>query len=586
MRLRRPAWTKSPMAIITVVVAAWFILTFLIVPNAHLLLEVFEEDGKFSTGAWGRLFASDRAMSSLRNSALLAVTLSLTVNAFGIFIVLVTKYFRIRGQRFLWLGFATNLIYGGIVLVAGYDFVYGSTGTLTKALTTVIPAIPVDWFQGFPAVLYVMTFATTGNHLLFLTAAMARVDQQTVESATQMGASTWTVLRRVVLPVLKPTIFAITILTFLSGLGALAAPQILGGRSFQTIAPMILTFANSPGSRDLAAALALILATFTIALLLIMNRIERGGTYFSISKVSSRLEPQPIRHPVGNAIVHALAYLLLLVYILPPLLIAIFSFTDAKAISTGTLRFDSFTLENYIQVVTDPVARWPFIVSIGYSGLAALIVIIGLLFVVRIITLYRGKLGGALEYLLHIPWIMPGSMIALGLLLTFSTPRALAGGQVLSGTLVILLIAFVIGKIPFTLRLLKASFLGINRNMEEAASLLGASQFTTFRRIILPLVLPTAAAITALNFQTMLDDYDTAVFLAHPLYQPLGLFIRSATSGETTADSTALVFVYTVLLMIISGIAMWLVYGDGVSRLRRLVGRIARPTSPAKDTHR
>lgn len=586
MRLRRPAWTKSPMAIITVVVAAWFILTFLIVPNAHLLLEVFEEDGKFSTGAWGRLFASDRAMSSLRNSVLLAVTLSLTVNAFGIFIVLVTKYFRIRGQRFLWLGFATNLIYGGIVLVAGYDFVYGSTGTLTKALTTVIPAIPVDWFQGFPAVLYVMTFATTGNHLLFLTAAMARVDQQTVESATQMGASTWTVLRRVVLPVLKPTIFAITILTFLSGLGALAAPQILGGRSFQTIAPMILTFANSPGSRDLAAALALILATFTIALLLIMNRIERGGTYFSISKVSSRLEPQPIRHPVGNAIVHALAYLLLLVYILPPLLIAIFSFTDAKAISTGTLRFDSFTLENYIQVVTDPVARWPFIVSIGYSGLAALIVIIGLLFVVRIITLYRGKLGGALEYLLHIPWIMPGSMIALGLLLTFSTPRALAGGQVLSGTLVILLIAFVIGKIPFTLRLLKASFLGINRNMEEAASLLGASQFTTFRRIILPLVLPTAAAITALNFQTMLDDYDTAVFLAHPLYQPLGLFIRSATSGETTADSTALVFVYTVLLMIISGIAMWLVYGDGVSRLRRLVGRIARPTSPAKDTHR
>ena len=586
MRLRRPAWTKSPMAIITVVVAAWFILTFLIVPNAHLLLEVFEEDGKFSTGAWGRLFASDRAMSSLRNSVLLAVTLSLTVNAFGIFIVLVTKYFRIRGQRFLWLGFATNLIYGGIVLVAGYDFVYGSTGTLTKALTTVIPAIPDDWFQGFPAVLYVMTFATTGNHLLFLTAAMARVDQQTVESATQMGASTWTVLRRVVLPVLKPTIFAITILTFLSGLGALAAPQILGGRSFQTIAPMILTFANSPGSRDLAAALALILATFTIALLLIMNRIERGGTYFSISKVSSRLEPQPIRHPVGNAIVHALAYLLLLVYILPPLLIAIFSFTDAKAISTGTLRFDSFTLENYIQVVTDPVARWPFIVSIGYSGLAALIVIIGLLFVVRIITLYRGKLGGALEYLLHIPWIMPGSMIALGLLLTFSTPRALAGGQVLSGTLVILLIAFVIGKIPFTLRLLKASFLGINRNMEEAASLLGASQFTTFRRIILPLVLPTAAAITALNFQTMLDDYDTAVFLAHPLYQPLGLFIRSATSGETTADSTALVFVYTVLLMIISGIAMWLVYGDGVSRLRRLVGRIARPTSPAKDTHR
>ena len=67
------------------------------------------------------------------------------------------------------------------------------------------------------------------------------------------GASTWYILRRVVLPVLKPTIYALTILTFLTGLVATSAPLILGGKEFQTITPMILTFSRSMTSRDFAA---------------------------------------------------------------------------------------------------------------------------------------------------------------------------------------------------------------------------------------------------------------------------------------------------------------------------------------------
>ncbi len=60
---------------------------------------------------------------------------------------------------------------------------------------------------------------------------------------------------------------------------------------------------------------------------------------------------------------------------------------------------------------------------------------------------------------------------------------------------------------------------------------MGAKTLYVFRRILLPLVLPAAAAITALNFNSMLDDYDTAIFLAHPLVQPLGLVIKANTDG-------------------------------------------------------
>ena len=135
------------------------------------------------------------------------------------------------------------------------------------------------------------------------------------------------------------------------------------------------------------------------------------------------------------------------------------------------------------------------------------------------------------------------------------------GGAVLTGTTVILLIAFVTVKIPFTLRMLKASFASVNSSLEEAANIMGAKTLYVFRRILLPIVLPAAAAITALNFNSMLDDYDTAIFLAHPLYQPLGLVIKANTDGAEGVDGVSNTFVYTVLLMVITGVTMYLVYG-------------------------
>ncbi len=167
-----------------------------------------------------------------------------------------------------------------------------------------------------------------------------------------LGASDLEILRKIVLPVLSPMIFAVTILTFITGLSALAAPQVLGGRDFQTVTPMILAFATSPTSRDLAATLALLLGVVTILLLALLNRVERGGVYFSVSKVPTPLQKQPIRNPVLNLVLHCLAYLLWVIYILPPALILVFSFTDAQAINTGQISWDDFTLDNYTRVLT------------------------------------------------------------------------------------------------------------------------------------------------------------------------------------------------------------------------------------------
>ena len=567
---------RSPFVLVVGVVLTWFIAAFLVWPNANVLIATFFPDGSFSGRAAEKLLSSDRAMKSLGNSFMLAVALSITVNIVGIFIVLVTHYFKIRGSRILFLGYATTFIYGGIVLAAGYKFIYGEKGIVTVLLAGMFPGMDAGWFSGFLAVLVVMTFATTTNHMLFVANALKGVDFQTIEAARNMGASTWTILRRIVLPMLKPTLFAATILSFLTGLGALSAPQVLGGREFQTITPMILTFTNSPTSRDLAALLAVILGVATILMLAVMTRLEKGGTYFSVSKVSSRLEKQAIPNPLANALVHVAAYLLFAVYTLPVVLIVLYSFADSAAIQTGQLSLSSLTLENYVRVLTQPSGLRPFIISIVYSALAAVITVGGLLFVARLLQKHQNWLTSLFEYLLHIPWILPSALLALGLIISYDHPNPLVGGAVLTGTTVILLIAFVTVKIPFTLRMLKATFTTVNSSLEEAATIMGAKTLYVFRRILLPIVLPTAAAIAALNFNSMLDDYDTAIFLAHPLFQPLGLIIKANTDGAEGVDGVSNTFVYTVLLMVITGLTMYLVYG----RARRRGSRTPRELPP------
>ncbi len=423
-----------------------------------------------------------------------------------------------------------------------------------------------DWFIGYPAVVFVMTFACTTNHIIFLSNAIKSIDYQTIEAAKNMGASPWGILTKIVFPVLKPVFTTLSVLLFATGLGALSAPLIVGGKDFQTISPMILTFANSMSSRDLAALLAIFLGISQIILLYFITRAEKKGHYMSVSKVKTKIVKQKIENKAANFIVHFFAYVLFAIYVLPIAAVIIFSFTDTYSISTGTLSWEHFTLDNYMKILTDASAYEPFVISIIYSGLTAIIVVLAMLFIARLIHKYNNKLTTTLEYLLHIPWLIPGILMALGLIITYDKPMPIMGNIVLTGTLGLLLIAYVIEKIPFTLRILKAAYYSFDSSLEDAAKNLGAKPIYTFIRVILPIVLPTTLAILALNFNSLLADYDLTVFLYHPLYQPLGIVIRNNTDPTASVDAKVMNFVYSVILMAISAIVIYFVYGRGSNK--------------------
>lgn len=551
----------------------WFIVAFLIYPEADTILNALWTDGSFNTEGFQKILNSERAMRSIQNSVLLAVVLTFTANIVGVFLVLVTDYFEVKGARWLRLAFMSTLLFGGLVLNNGYLFVYGPNGIVTNVLTSIFPMMDPNWFTGFPAVLMVMTFATTHSHMIFLRNSINNLDNNVINAAKNLGASQGQILWQIVFPALRPVLITLVILIFSTGLNAFAAPLMVGGTEFQTIAPLILTFAQRPGSQDLAAILSVLLGVTQVILLSLLTFNERKSNFRGVSKTETKFEKQKIESKPLNIIVHILAFILFVIYVLPPIMIVLFSFMDTRAITYSQWSLSSFTLEHYASIFLNPSTYGPLLRSILYSGAAAIFVVLFMLLVVRLVmNSQSNRWIQALELPFYIPWLLPAILIALGYVLTYDAPSALLLGQSVIGSTWIIPIAYAVIVMPLTIRYIKAAYYSFDSNLESASKNLGASDIRTFMQIVIPALLPTLLALVALNFNTNLAEYNMSAFLYQPGHETLGVVIRQNSSPSQTVDAQAINLVYSVITMIISAICLYFVYGKGTKLGERQSG--------------
>lgn len=530
----------------------WVIFVFLIYPNLTLLRMTLFPDGRFDFGPIEQIMKSERAVKSLINSFVLAVSLTIAVNILGIFQIIVLDYYEVKGSKWLGIAYHSPLICNGMVLVMAYNFLFGGQGFVTANLMGVFPDINPLWFRGFGAVLIEMTFAGTSNHIMFVRDALRSIDYQTIEAAQNMGVKSSRILRKVVLPTLRPSIFAASILIFIVGMSAFATPQVLGGENFETINPLIHAFSNTLTTRNYAAVLAIFLGMVTILVLSISNRIEKRGNYRSVSKVKTPLKKQVINSPVIRLLVTVAAHIIALIQTIPLLFIFIFSFMPVMDLYKGSINFQNMSFKNYISVFTSTTGIRPVFTSIMYSALAAVVVVAVMLFLARIITKKQTKATAGLELLLQIPWFLPATLIALGLIMTFSKPSVFTVGKTLTGTVGLMLAGYIIIRTPYTLRMIKSAYASIDGALEEAAKNLGASTIKTYFKVVLPVLLPAILSVFLLNFIGLLAEYNVSVFLFHPMYQPLGVVLNAATRADASPDAQMLSFVYSVLIMIVS----------------------------------
>ncbi|MBR6954994.1 MAG: iron ABC transporter permease [Clostridia bacterium] len=587
----------------------YLFLGFMVIPTLNTLTSIFtttDSQGKADPWAVIRFFLAGNMPSFVWNSLKLAICLVITVNIVGISIVLLTEYFDIKGAKILRLGYMTTMIYSGVALVTGYQFLYDSNGMLTTWLAQLFPGMNKQWFSGFSAVLFTMTFACTSNHALFLRNAIRGIDYNTVEAARNLGAKPFKVLMRIVMPTLLPTLFSLTVMTFITGLCAMSAPTLLG---YNSINPEIVRLAGSSSADESfpqarAALLSVILAFFTIILLTVLNHYERKGHYLSVSKTKAKLVKQKIQNPVMNVLAHIYAYVLFIIYMTPVAMIVLFSFQNWPAIRGKALNVSDWTLINYFgqqdyawvnsrgktkvrtgQISgvfsnTDTVGgiRLSFILSAIAAALACVIVVVAVNYIFKHRNKKRSRI---IEACLLFPWLLPTILICYSYRIYFNNEVWYVFGQNMyfrENVRFLIIMAYTVVKLPFALRMIKAAFYAIDDELEDAAKNLGASPLVTFLRVKLPIVLPSVLAVFALNFNALFTEYDMSATFHSSYGKSYAMVIQSMCSEEgrdgMNVNASGRRCASTVFIMLVSGLILYLVYGVGARDLgERLASR-------------
>ena len=176
-----------------------------------------------------------------------------------------------------------------------------------------------------------------------------------------------------------------------------------------------------------------------------------------------------------------------------------------------------------------------------------------------------------LEYSLLFPWLLPTILICYSYRTFFNSDSIFyVGGTNLyygENVRLLIILAYTVVKLPFSLRMIKASFYAIDEELEDAARNLGSSALATFLKVKLPIILPSVLAVFALNFNALFTEYDMSASFASSYGISYAMVIQSMCAEEGmygyNINASGRRCASTVFIMLVSGLILYLVYGVG-----------------------
>ena len=495
-------------------------------------------------GEWAALWAS--VWISLVSVALAA--------AIGVPLAFLFEWFDFPGRKTLGSLVALPVVLPPLVGVIAFLFLYGESGFIARAVQRWFGLAEAPWrLQGPAAILLVHAYSMYVYFYLFTRAGLAKLDVSMLEASEALGADRWTTIRRVVLPLVRPSLVGAAILTFMTSLGSFSAPYIFGGGFRVMTTQIVATKLN--GDLPLAMVETLALAVVAVAGLLLLRRTEGDDILVALGKgIAPR--PRPIRRAGVRALATAAGWGFAVLLLLPHLTLALVSLVPFGAWTTQILP-PVLSLENYRRLFSEaerlrPLGNSLWMAAVSTAIAVALALAAGWLIVRRRVALRR-----AIEGLLALPWALPGTVFAIALAMTFSV-HAPPLRWVLVGTATILPLAYLVRALPLTGRALLAGYRQLDPALEEAAASLGAGRWRTLAHVTLPQLRPGLAAGASLAFVAALGDIVASIVLYTYETRPISIEILSSLRLSETGVAAA----FGVVLMVVSA----LVLGIGARR--------------------
>ncbi len=532
-----------------------FILSgYVLYPSVRVFWQSFSRSSEYSLANYAEFFGLGRRanLEALGNSLFISLGSVILSALVGVPLAFIFTRYQFPGRNLFSALAILPLVLPPLVGVISFMFLYGESGIIPRGLQAIFhlerPPFAID---GVPAIFLVHTYTMYVFFYIFVSAALGRIDRTTIESAYNLGASRWLVLRGIILPLLTPALIAASLLVFMTSMASFSAP-FLFAPSYRVLSLQIY-FSKVNNDMDMAATQTVVLSAISIGFLLVMRWYSGRRQYAMISKGIGAYETE-IKGRFGRYLMGAVGTVTVLVLLLPHMTVILMSFVR-DGTWTGQVLPPEYTYDNYVRLLSTPRVLRPIVNSLKMASLATL----GN-FVLGILAAYlmakRRFFGKSfVDALVMLPWALPGTVVAMNLIFAFNKPLILTGNQVLVSTFWILPLAYFIRNIPLVFRAIYAALQQLDDSLEESARNLGASRFYAFRRVVMPLVMPGILAGVLLAFVTALGEFVSSIILYIPSNKPISVEIysqldRLSNFGTASAYSVMLIILVSGVLIL------------------------------------
>jgi iron(III) transport system permease protein len=515
----------------------------LIVINSFNTATIAEPE-VYGLGAWRQAFAEPGIWRSLWNSVKIGIVLQLIALPTGIFLAWLLARTNIYGANFFEFGFWISFILPNLATTFGWMLLLDpSTGLVNNWLRHLPFGLNFDIYS-FSGIIWAHLMANgISTKVMLLTPAFRRMDASMEEASRMSGANSFTTLLRITIPAMTPVIIVVFLLSVIRIFSSFETELLLGVPwGFYVYATKIVDLARQePPLVNQAAALGSVILIFLVAFIPLQRKLIARRQF---TTVTGQFKPKVIE--LGIWRMPATIFVGLVVFLLD--IVPVLSVFGGSFMT----RFGFFNLPK-----TWTVDYWHMALSdarilqalqntliIAFAAAIFGAFFFSLIGYVLVRTKFPGR--GILDSICWLPSAIPGVLSGLGLLWMFlGTPFF----RPFYGTLFLLAVAVVLGGITLSTQILKANFVQLGNELEEASRMSGAGFWRTYFKVVFPLMAQTMVLVAVLKFMFAAQQTAPIILLATSETRTLSLLaLDQVAAGYREVASITIIFIMLLTL--------------------------------------
>ena len=527
---------------------AWGLLVlyviFLVIPLFKVLKQSVVGKEGFTLQYFKKFFGESYYFSTLLNSFKVSFVVMVVSLILGVSLAYFYNLYKMKGAKFLQIVIILCSMSAPFIGAYAWILLLGRNGVITRLVYNLFK-LQLPSIYGFRGIVIALSCRMFPMVFLYTQGALKSIDNTLLEASTNLGTSEFKRFWKVVLPLCMPSILASALLVFMRAMGDFGTPLLIG-EGYRTFPVEIYNQFVGETSRNYSFASAIaVIAILITALVFLAQKFISNHFRFTINAMHT-IEQKKAK-PVKNIFIHLYAYLLVFIAMLPQLYLVYYSFR--KTNSTGEVMLKGYSLNNY------KIAFSRYSSSIWNTlrlGVISVALVIALAVLVSYLVVRRPSLKShTIDTLSMVPYVIPGSVVGIALILTFNTKPL-----VLTGTMAILVVAMLIRRLPYTIRSSVAILGQIPISVEEAARSLGTSEMGAFWKITFPMMSNGVISGGLLSWVTIITEMSSSIMLYSASTITLTVATYASVSRGADGPAAAQATILTVFTIISLAIFM------------------------------